>query len=60
MSIEAINITKKFGQFAALDNVVLTPHHGSGTEQTRRAMGELVRRNLEAHFAGRPLITPVA
>lgn len=47
-------------RFAALDNVVLTPHHGSGTEQTRRAMGELVRRNLEAHFAGRPLITPVA
>ncbi|MFM9924802.1 2-hydroxyacid dehydrogenase [Variovorax sp. H27-G14] len=46
-------------RFAALDNVVLTPHHGSGTEQTRRAMGELVRRNLEAHFAGRPLITPV-
>ncbi|SEK16890.1 MULTISPECIES: 2-hydroxyacid dehydrogenase [unclassified Variovorax] len=47
-------------RFAALDNVVLTPHHGSGTEQTRRAMGELVRRNLEAHFAGQPLITPVA
>ncbi|WP_432727083.1 2-hydroxyacid dehydrogenase [Variovorax sp. W6] len=47
-------------RFAALDNVVLTPHHGSGTEQTRRAMGELVRRNLEAHFAGLPLITPVA
>lgn len=46
-------------RFAALDNVVLTPHHGSGTEQTRRAMGELVRRNLEAHFAGRPLVTPV-
>jgi lactate dehydrogenase-like 2-hydroxyacid dehydrogenase len=47
-------------RFAALDNVVLTPHHGSGTEQTRRAMGELVRRNLEAHFAGQPLLTPVA
>lgn len=46
-------------RFAALDNVVLTPHHGSGTGQTRRAMGELVRRNLEAHFAGRPLVTPV-
>lgn len=47
-------------RFAALDNVVLTPHQGSGTEQTRRAMGELVRRNLEAHFAGQPLVTPVA
>jgi len=47
-------------RFAALDNVVLHPHHGSGTEETRRAMGELVRRNLEAHFAGQPLVTPVA
>ncbi|MES2247968.1 MAG: 2-hydroxyacid dehydrogenase [Pseudomonadota bacterium] len=47
-------------RFALLDNVVLHPHNGSGTEQTRRAMGELVRRNLEAHFAGRPLVTPVA
>lgn len=47
-------------RFAALDNVVLHPHHGSGTEATRRAMGELVRRNLQAHFAGLPLVTPVA
>jgi D-3-phosphoglycerate dehydrogenase len=47
-------------RFAALDNVVLHPHHGSGTEETRRAMGELVRRNLQAHFGGLPLITPVA
>jgi lactate dehydrogenase-like 2-hydroxyacid dehydrogenase len=47
-------------RFAALDNVVLHPHHGSGTEQTRRAMGELVRRNLQAHFGGLPLLTPVA
>ena len=47
-------------RFAALDNVVLHPHHGSGTEQTRRAMGELVRRNLQAHFGGQPLVTPVA
>ena len=47
-------------RFAALDNVVLHPHHGSGTEETRRAMGELVRRNLQAHFGGQPLVTPVA
>jgi D-3-phosphoglycerate dehydrogenase len=47
-------------RFAGLDNVLLHPHHGSGTEQTRRAMGELVRRNLEAHFSGQSLITPVA
>lgn len=47
-------------RFAALDNVLLQPHHGSGTIETRRAMGQLVRDNLAAHFAGRSLITPVA
>jgi lactate dehydrogenase-like 2-hydroxyacid dehydrogenase len=46
-------------RFAALDNVVLYPHHGSGTQETRRAMGKLVRDNLAAHFAGQPLLTPV-
>lgn len=43
----------------ALDNVVLSPHQGSATHQTRRAMGELVVANLVAHFAGEPLLTPV-
>jgi lactate dehydrogenase-like 2-hydroxyacid dehydrogenase len=43
----------------ALDNVVLTPHIGSATWQTRRAMGDLSFGNLEAHFAGRPLLSPV-
>jgi lactate dehydrogenase-like 2-hydroxyacid dehydrogenase len=47
-------------RFVSLDNVLLQPHHGSGTVETRRAMGQLVRDNLAAHFAGRPLITPVA
>jgi D-3-phosphoglycerate dehydrogenase len=47
-------------RFMALDNVVLQPHHASGTVETRRAMGQLVRDNLAAHFAGRPLLTPVA
>lgn len=47
-------------RFAALDNVVLQPHHASGTFETRRAMGQLVRDNLAAHFAGRDLLTPVA
>ncbi len=43
----------------ALDNVVLSPHQGSATEKTRTGMGDLVIRNLAAHFAGNPLITPV-
>jgi lactate dehydrogenase-like 2-hydroxyacid dehydrogenase len=47
-------------RFLTLENVVLQPHHASGTVETRRAMGQLVRDNLAAHFAGRPLLTPVA
>jgi lactate dehydrogenase-like 2-hydroxyacid dehydrogenase len=42
-----------------LDNVVLQPHHASGTVETRKAMGQLVRDNLAAHFAGTALLTPV-
>jgi lactate dehydrogenase-like 2-hydroxyacid dehydrogenase len=43
-----------------LDNVVLQPHQGSASEETRAAMGRLMLDNLAAHFAGRPLLTPVA
>ena len=43
----------------ALPNVVLTPHVGSLTVETRHAMGQLVVDNLAAHFAGLPLLTPV-
>ncbi|VWD36994.1 D-2-hydroxyacid dehydrogenase [Burkholderia lata] len=46
-------------RFLALPNVLLQPHHASGTIETRQAMGWLVRDNLAAHFAGAPLITPV-
>ena len=41
------------------DNILLQPHHTSGRVETRKAMGELVRDNLVAHFTGRPLPTPV-
>lgn len=37
----------------AMDNVVLQPHQGSATIETRRAMGDLVVSNLAHHFAGR-------
>ena len=43
----------------SLDNVVLSPHQGSATHKTRGAMGDLVVKNLAAHFAGDPLPTPV-
>jgi lactate dehydrogenase-like 2-hydroxyacid dehydrogenase len=42
-----------------MDNVVLSPHQGSKTVETRNAMGQLLVDNLAAHFAGRPLLTPV-
>ncbi len=42
-----------------LESVVLLPHIGSATQETRRAMGDLVAANLAAHFAGRALPTPV-
>jgi lactate dehydrogenase-like 2-hydroxyacid dehydrogenase len=45
--------------FLALPNVVLQPHNGSGTEETRAAIGALMRRNLHAHFTGAALPTPV-
>jgi len=42
-----------------LENVVLLPHVGSATVETRRAMGQLVIDNLVAYFSGRPLLTPI-
>jgi lactate dehydrogenase-like 2-hydroxyacid dehydrogenase len=45
--------------FFSLENVVLQPHVASATHQTRAAMGQLVLDNLAAHFAGKPLVTPV-
>jgi glyoxylate reductase len=38
-----------------LDNVIITPHLGSATEQTRRRMAEMSVENLRAGLAGRPL-----
>ena len=43
----------------AMDNVVLQPHLGSATYETRRNMGQLVLDNLEAWFAGKPLLTEI-
>jgi len=45
--------------FAGLDNVVLTPHFGSGTPDTRLEMNATGIKNLIAFFSGQPLITPV-
>jgi lactate dehydrogenase-like 2-hydroxyacid dehydrogenase len=59
----ALDVFEKEPQVPAelltLDNVVLSPHQGSATHQTRDAMGALLVANLERHFAGEPLISAV-
>jgi glyoxylate reductase len=42
-----------------LDNVVLAPHLGSATVETRTAMAELAVRNAIAVVGGEPPLTPV-
>ena len=54
-----LNEPKIDPRFYALDNTVLMPHVGSATVETRRAMGQLMRDNIAAHFAGLALLTPV-
>lgn len=44
----------------ALDNVVLTPHIGSGTHETRQAMADLFYDNLHGVFREGAAVTPVA
>ncbi|KAK1580777.1 hypothetical protein Q3G72_000024 [Acer saccharum] len=46
-------------ELLCIENVVLTPHVGRGTMETRKAMSDLVLGNLEAHFLNKPLLTPV-
>ena len=43
-----------------MDQVVLQPHVGSSTHETRKAMGDLAVDNLRAHFSGKPALTRVA
>ena len=43
----------------AMSNVVLTPHIGSGTVETRAAMGKLTVDNLLHHANGEQVISPV-
>lgn len=47
-------------RFFALDNVVLVPHVGSATNETRAAMARLTLDNLDRFFAVGRALTPVA
>ena len=42
-----------------MDNVVLLPHIGSATFETRAEMGDLLINNLEAYFSSKPLLSEV-
>ncbi|MBH0239482.1 2-hydroxyacid dehydrogenase [Methylobrevis albus] len=42
-----------------LPNVVLYPHHSSGSIETRTRMSQMVVDNLAAWFGGRPLLSPL-
>ena len=42
-----------------LENLVMTPHFGGGTEHAQRRMTSLVLQNLDAHFAGKPVVSPL-
>lgn len=46
-------------QLYDMDNVVLLPHIGSATRQTRAAMSRLAARNIAKALAGEPAETPV-
>ncbi|HYD05595.1 MAG TPA: 2-hydroxyacid dehydrogenase [Reyranella sp.] len=46
-------------ELLGLDNLVMTPHFGGGTEHAQRRMTQLVRQNLDNHFGGRPVASPV-
>jgi len=43
----------------ALDNTVLTPHVAGQSPEAARDTVALVLRNLQAFFAGEPVLTPV-
>jgi len=43
--------------FMKMDNVVLLPHIGSATFETRTMMGQLVVGNILAHFNAKPLLS---
>ena len=54
-----VNEPKVPQELIEMDNVVLFPHLGSASIETRRAMDQLVVDNLLAWAAGKAPLTPV-
>ena len=46
-------------ELAGMEQVVLAPHIGSTTREIREARGVTLLANLRAHFAGKPVLTPL-
>lgn len=46
-------------ELLVLPNVIVQPHHGSATLETRNAMGKLMIDNVVACLSGNPPLTPV-
>jgi len=47
-------------ELLTFENVLLVPHLGSGTVETRTAMADLAARNVAAVMSGKPPLTPVS
>ena len=45
--------------FADIPNVVLTPHAGTATQETRSAMTQLLLANVDAFLEGTALVSPL-
>lgn len=53
-ALDVFEFEPKIGEdLAKLDNVVLTPHIGNATVETRAAMGKIAIGNVEAVLAGK-------
>ena len=45
--------------FITLERLVMSPHTGGYAPEAVRNMISLVRDNMDAHFAGKPVLTPI-
>jgi len=53
------NVPPKLPELLQFDNVVVTPHCAGRAPESRTAATALILANLNAHFAGKPLPSPV-
>jgi phosphoglycerate dehydrogenase-like enzyme len=54
------NIPPILPELLQCDNVVVTPHVAGRAPESRTAATAMILANLNAHFAGQPLPSPVA